>query len=52
MQAKWYAVYREWHDTEGSMDVVEYFDTVEECEDYIRNQKKDTRFAWRIGTYK
>lgn len=46
-----YAVYREWKDTPGSMDVVEYFDTVEKCEKYIRKQRKDVRFTWRIGVY-
>lgn len=46
-----YAVYREWHDTENSMDVVEYFATVPQAEAFIRKQRKDPRFNWRIGVY-
>jgi hypothetical protein len=46
-----FAVARAWKDNPGELQVVEYFNTVEECEAFIRLQKKSPAFKWTVCEY-
>ena len=46
-----YAVYRAWKDNPKNVDVIEYFNTYKDCKEFVRKQKKDSRFEWGIGGY-
>lgn len=48
---KEYAVVRRWKDDPSDFEVVEYFETLIECRQFIAKQKKSHRFQWEVAKY-
>ena len=46
-----YAVIKQWHDNPNDFAVIEYFETIDECNNYIKKQKKDPRYEWGVASY-
>jgi len=48
---KKYAVIQKWKDNTTDFAVLEYFETIGECEEFIKLQKKDRRYEFDIAMY-
>ena len=46
-----YAVIKRWKDNEKDFQVIEYFSTKEECDEFIKRQKKSPLYRFEIGFY-
>ena len=46
-----YAVTRRWNDNPADSQVLEYFATQKECEDYIREQPRDSRYHDQVSLW-
>jgi hypothetical protein len=49
--AKNYVVMRRWKDNPSDFQIVDYFESIAECEEYILTQKKDILFDLEVGKY-
>ena len=48
---KYFAVIRRWKDNENDFQVLEYFQTINECKAYITTQKKSHEYNYEIAKY-
>ena len=49
--AKKFAVIRKWKDNENNFQVLEYCETIADCKDYIRTQKKSYLYKDEIAKF-
>ena len=50
-EPKRFAVIRRWKDNESDFQVLEYFQTVDECKTYIAAQNKSGEYKYEVAMY-
>lgn len=49
--AKEYAVIRRWKDNPDNFQVIDYYNSKNECLEYISNQEKSNKYNYEVAKY-